>query len=100
MLVECDQLAQRRRVELREQDNRARPAAGMDLVRDERFDPLGGEALTLQIRAHSLRRLPIHERLSLRHAVGDREVLVILVATGGLGRQQQVQRRPQRSLVQ
>src|ERR1700739_2276188 len=78
VLVERDELAERRRVQLLEENDSARTAAGIDLVRNERRDARRWQPLAYELCAHGVRALSRHQRLRLRKAARDGEVLLRL----------------------
>src|SRR5262249_20141419 len=100
VLVESNDPAESSGIELPEEHDGERSAAGIDLVGREVLDLGERQALALELRADSPCRLTVGERLRLGQTAGDRQVLLRLVATGGARRQQKMQRRPGSSLVQ
>ena len=58
------------------------------------------QSAALQVRLHGRRILPEGEGFGLRQAVGDGEVLLRLVAAGGIHRQQEIERGARAALVQ
>src|SRR5215469_1184388 len=99
VLVERDEATESRWIELPEEHDRAGTAAGIDLVRDQRGDPVRGLSFALELRAHGIGGLPIGECLGLRKATGDSQVLLLLVTARGARRDQEIECRSRRALV-
>src|SRR5262249_32958603 len=59
VLVEGDEASERRRIELLEDDQGARAAAGIDLLRNKRRELRRRHCAALEFRAHGLGRLPV-----------------------------------------
>ena len=73
---------------------------GSTLCGNERLEPRRRQTLALQLLAHLLRGLAVHEGLGLRQTTGDGEVLLRLVAARGTHRQKKIERGARRALMQ
>src|SRR4030095_10332410 len=72
----------------------------MDLVRREPRDLALRQPLARQVRADLLLRLTERERLRLREAIGEREILLLLIRTGRVQRREEAKRDVRGALVQ